>query len=114
MKRLLLVMGMVGCGQKEAESTAAFEELFRFDQLNYKNGEVGDILSADPQVTDAGLVNLKGLTKLKMLNLGNTHRVRRIRWISDNQAAGRFGQIDSTTANQTNDGFVIRFRISAV
>ena len=32
----------------------------------------------------------------------------------DNQASGRFRQIDSTTANQTNDGVVIRFRISAV
>ena len=32
----------------------------------------------------------------------------------NNQASGRFRPIDSTPANQTNDGVVIRFRISAV
>ena len=57
---------------KKEESTAAFEELFRFDQLNYKNGEVGEILSADPQVTDARLIHLKGLTNLETLELGDT------------------------------------------
>ena len=42
----------------------------------------------DTKITDAGLVNLKGLTKLKMLNLGNTHRVRRIRWVSRQSGCG--------------------------
>jgi hypothetical protein len=32
----------------------------------------------------------------------------------DKQAAGRCGQKNWTTVNQTNDGVVIRFRISAV
>ena len=33
--------------------------------------------------------------------------------LQDNQAAGRFRQIDATTANQTKAGVAIRFRIFA-
>ena len=83
MKRLLgllLVMGMVGCG----DSVAKLEKLGASIERN-DNGEVvevhlagdqvtdtGHVLLNGHQVTDATLVYLKGLTKLTALSLSAT------------------------------------------
>ena len=71
MKRLLLVVGMVGCGPSEEESAAALEMLGATTARNWKS--VTDVTGVyAPSVSDAGLVHLKGLTKLKTLGLERT------------------------------------------
>ena len=71
MKRLLGLL-LVGCGPSEEESAAAaLEKLGYRIQLRNKQGEA--VLVRGPRkVTDAGLVHLKGLTRLQVLYLGDT------------------------------------------
>ena len=73
MKRLLgllLVMGMVGCGDPVAELEKLGAEIKRNN-----NGEVVDVdldYKAINSITDAGLVHLKEMTSLEMLWLHGT------------------------------------------
>jgi hypothetical protein len=78
MKRLilLLVLGVVGCGQQghPAAVKASPPTLKEMDAYIQKddNGSVISITLASTKVTDAGLVHLKGLKSLEELYLGNT------------------------------------------
>ena len=70
MKRLLgllLVMGMVGCGDPVAELKRLGAEIEQNEQ-----GEVIGVDNAFRKFTDADLVQLKGLSRLQMLDLTNT------------------------------------------
>ena len=70
MKRLLgllLVMGMVGCGVPVARLEDKGAKITKNEQ-----GEVVEVDLYGTQITDAGLVHLKGLTNLQTLNLDGT------------------------------------------
>ena len=64
---LLLVMGMVGCGDPVAELKRLGAEIEQNEQ-----GEVIGVDNAFRKFTDADLVQLKGLSRLQMLDLTNT------------------------------------------
>ena len=69
MKRLLgllLVMGMVGCGEPHP-----FKQLGAWINRN-EQGEIVEVSGFQPETTDAILVHLKGLNNLKSLSLGMT------------------------------------------
>ena len=94
MKRLLgllLVLGIVGCGLSETEGANAFQKLQA--DIGWSNqGEVLQIntLTNPNQITDTGQAHRNGLTSLGTLGLGNTHRVRRIRWVARQSDCGPF------------------------
>ena len=83
MKRLLgllLVMGMVGCGIPVARLEDKGAKITKNEQgevvevhlnrkpIGWKRGQ-----TPHPKISDAGLADIKGLTKLKVLNLGGTN-----------------------------------------
>ena len=63
---LLLVMGLVGCDLSVARLEDKGAKITKNDQ-----DEVVEIALFDTQITDAGLIHLKGLTKLKTLSLSD-------------------------------------------
>ena len=79
MKRLLgllLVMGMVGCGEKENAGNAV-DPVTALEKLGAKiyrtvGPEIDTVDLNDTQVTDAGLVHLTGMTKMVSLHLDGT------------------------------------------
>ena len=88
---LLLVMGMVGCGGDREPTTLRIENarpttppeqhldeepLIALDLLDARitkdhQSPVTDVNLGKSQITDAGLVHLKGMTKLKLLGVRN-------------------------------------------
>ena len=65
---LLLVMGMVGCGEPTLEeSLAAWEKLG--GRIEREQGEVVAVDFPDGNLTDAGLMHLKRMTNLETLDL---------------------------------------------
>ena len=79
MKRLLgllLVMGIVGCGENENAGNAV-DPVAALEKLGAKiyrtvGPEIDAVDLNDTQITDGGLVHLKGMTKLQVLALKRT------------------------------------------
>ena len=73
---LLLPLVLVGCGPdppaSQAEAVAAIKKLGGYVTLGRTSGEVVGINLEKTQVTDGGLVHLKGMTSLADLSLSYT------------------------------------------
>jgi len=68
---LLLTLVLVGCGEADAPPVTALEKLRAKIKRN-EQGEIVEVYLSNTQVTDVGLVHLKGLRKLDRLHLTGT------------------------------------------
>ena len=69
---LLLPFVLLGCGASEEDAIVAIEDLGGTVETDAKSGEVVEVNLERTQITDAGLVYLKGMTRLTELGLANT------------------------------------------